>query len=928
MLVAFLSIFVLSPLLGAVRRRRVPMGYGVPFLLAAYLAMGTALLSAQKVAPDTGATGNTPSVKLQQLSNLPLAFERRGASEFRARGEGYAVNVLGARTTVEFPNSRPVSMEFVQGRQTAALPEQELPGKVNYMLGNDPRRWRLGLPIYERVRYRELYPGVDVVYYGNQKQIEFDLVLKPGAGVKSVRIRFTGAGTPRTDTSGNLVLQDLRLKAPTVTQGTHVIPARYKVLPNGDIGFEVAAYDRRRPLIIDPTLVYSTEMGGGNQFNRGNAIALDSSGNAYIAGMTYADDFTVVSPAFGGYNANGDGFISKLNSAGTALVYSTYIGGKENDSLQGIAVDSTGAVWAVGSSASPDFPLLAPYQSALAGGNDAVVVKLSPGGALAYSTFLGAPGYDSANSVAVDPGGNAYVTGQTGAGFPTTAGVFQPVIQGGTAAFVTKFSSGGALTWSTFLGGTNYDYANGIAVDEFGNSYISGVSQSATFPGAPPGGAQPVNRGGGDAFVAKLNFTGTALLYFTFLGGSGSDQANAIAVDPVSGVAVVAGQTTSYDLSTSEGALQPSNAGGNDGFVAKLNAQGSAFLYTTYLGGNRQDVIQGVAMDSGDNAYVTGYTDSNTFPVSLAIQTGMQGNSTVLFHSSNNGANWTPFDANIPGAMYDISPDPVAAGTIVVSTENGIYRTTNSGTTWTQQSGVSYLTLSRSPANPVVIFGYNCDVYQSTDNGVTWNYKGTTYPNCANRIIADPVNANTAYVWGSSAVAVQKTVNNGASWSLAITGLPANQNIGKMVAASDGSLYVALRSAIPGQDALGVYKSSNQAGSWAPVNNGLESNFPLGDLASGPSNTVAPGLELSFSLGVTSNDDASGIPDGLTFFILDNSGVALPTLAPVGDYFLSAALGSGGPIFDTYGSDPNRAPSALTRNDPPLLSRTNPDDVN
>ena len=631
------------------------------FLLPAYLAFGIVLLNAQNVSPNPVATGLHPSVKLQQFDNLPLAFERRGSLEFRARGQGYAVDVFGARTTVEFPNSGPVSMEFVQGRQTTALPELELPGKVNYIVGNDPRRWRLGLPIYERVRYRELYPGVNVVYYGNQKQIEFDLVLRPGAGVKSVRMRFTGAGTPHTDTSGNLVLKDLRLKVPTVTQGTNVIPTRYKVLPNGDVGFEVAAYDHRQTLIIDPTLVYSTEMGGGNQFNRGNAIAVDSSGNAYIAGLTYADDFPVGSPAFAGYNANGDGFISKLNSTGTALVYSTYIGGHQNDSLQGIAVDSTGAVWAVGTSASPDFPLLAPYQSSLAGGNDAVVVKLSPNGALAYSTFLGATGYDSANSVAVDPGGNAYVTGQTGAGFPTTAGVFQPVIQGGTAAFVTKFGSGGALTWSTFVGGTNYDYANGIAVDEFGNSYISGVSQSGTFPGAPLGGAQPVNRGGGDAFVAKLNFTGSALIYFTFLGGSGSDQANAIAVDPVSGVAVVAGQTTSHDLSTSAGALQPSNAGGNDGFVAKLNAQGSAFLYTTYLGGNRSDTIQGVAIDSADDAYVTGYTDSNTFPVSSAIQPSMQGNSTVLFHSSNTGANWTPFDANIPAAVYDISPDPLAA---------------------------------------------------------------------------------------------------------------------------------------------------------------------------------------------------------------------------------------------------------------------------
>ena len=800
------------------------------------------------------------SATLQKYAELPLSFERRGESEFVARGEGYAMDIRGARATIALPVSgvsRTVGVQFVHGRQVTAIPEKELPGKVNYILGNDPRRWRMGLSTYERVTYHDLYPGIDVVYYGNQEQLEFDLVLKPGADVKSVRLRFSGTEKPHTDRSGNLMLGDLRMMAPTVIQGKKTITARYKMLASGEVAFEVGAYDQRQPLIIDPTLVYSTEMGGGNEFNRGNAIALDASGNAYIAGLTYADDFPVLSPAFAGYQANFDGFISKLNSTGTALIYSTYIGGSGYDSLQGIAVDSTGAVWAVGTSSSTDFPLLSPYQNTLRGGNDAVVVKLSPGGALAYSTFLGAPGYDSANSVAVDPFGNAYVTGQTGAGFPTTAGVYQPVIQGGTAAFVTKFSASGSLTWSTFVGGTNFDYANGIAVDEFGNTYISGVSYSTAFPGAPPGGAQTTNRGNGDAFVAKLNFTGSGLLYFTFLGGSGHDQANTIGVDPISGIAIVAGQTLSADLSTSSGAVQSTNAGGYDGFVAKLNAAGSAFLYTTYLGGNRNDFIQGLAIDPAGDAYVTGFTDSNTFPVASAIQTSMKGNSTSLFHSSNTGANWTPFDANIPGSVYDISPDPAVGGTIVVSTENGIYRTTNGGGTWTQQSTVSYLTLSRSPANPAVIYGFNCNSYQSTDNGVTWNYKGTTSPNCANRIVADPLTASTAYAYSccSPAFAVQKTVNNGISWSLAITGLPANQNIGKMVAASDGSLYVALRSAIPGQDALGVYKSSNQAGSWASANNGLESNFPLGDLAAGPSNAVY--ITDFFNLYETTNGGAS-----------------------------------------------------------------------
>src|SRR6202042_1450147 len=181
-----------------------------------------------------------------------------------------------------------MEMEFVDGQDVPAIPERELPGKVNYILGNDPRRWRLGLSTYERVTYRGLYPGVNVVYYGNQNQLEFDLELKAGADVKSVRMRFSGQGKPQTDRSGSLILGDLRLKTPVVLQAEKTISARYRVLANGDVGFELGAHDRRKPLIIDPTLVYSTQMGGGDQFNRGNAIALDASGNAYIAGWTYA----------------------------------------------------------------------------------------------------------------------------------------------------------------------------------------------------------------------------------------------------------------------------------------------------------------------------------------------------------------------------------------------------------------------------------------------------------------------------------------------------------------------------------------------------------------------------------------------------------------------------------------------------------------
>lgn len=800
-----------------------------------FLGLSGTLLQAQvRTSPevaDSLPSAVAASGALDQYARLPLSFVRTGGSEFVARAEGYAVQVRGARATITAPDSRPIGMEFVRGREGTAVPQKMLPGKVNYIHGNDPRLWRLGLATYERVTYHDLYPGVDVTYYGNGRKLEFDLMLKPDADVRAIRLRFSGVGTPRVAPSGSLLLGDVRLLVPKVIQGGATIDARYKVLESGDVIFELGAYDPRQSLVIDPMLVYSTRLGGGTNSNEARSIFVDGNGNAYIAGSTFTTDFPVAGAAFAGYKANREGFIAKLNATGTALIYSTYIGGSNSDELRGIAADSTGAAWAVGNTTSTDFPLLSAYQSTLGGGTDAVAVKLSPTGSLVYSTFLGGPNFDSANAVAVDPFGNAYVTGEAAAGFPTTAGVYQTSSPGGSNAFVTEFGNNNALLWSTFVGGTSYDIANGIAVDNFGNSYIAGRTYSTSFPNAPPGGAQPATRGDSEAFVAKLNLLGSGLLYFTFLGGSQYDQANAIAVDPASGIAVVAGQTLSTDLSTTASVVQPGHAGANDGFVAKLNAAGTAFVYLTYLGGSRNDYINAVAIDSAGNAYVAGQTHSGNFPTSMPVQSAIQGNSTSLFRTLDTGASWTPFDTTLPSAVSGLSPDPVNAGTLLASTENGVFRTTNDGLVWTRQSSIN-LNLSRSLAVSSTVYGISgTGIYQSTDNGVTWQLKGSLPQCCGSEIVADPIDPATAYVYGSSTFGVYKTVNNGVSWSPATVGLPANQNIGRMVAGSDGTLYVALRNAIAGMDSLGVYKSSDHGGTWVPANVGLSSNFPYGNIA-------------------------------------------------------------------------------------------------
>ena len=474
--------------------------------------------------------------------------------------------------------------------------------------------------------------------------------------------------------------------------------------------------------------------------------------------------------------------------------------------------------------------------------------------------------------MAVDPFGNAYVTGYASPGFPTTAGVYQSVNQGSVDAFVTKFSPSGSLAWSTFVGGTNFDYAAGIAADSFGNSYITGQTFSNSFLNAPPGGAQPVNRGSGDAFVAKLNFNASALNYFTFLGGTGTDSATGIAVNPTSGVAYVAGNTTSTDLSTSAGAMQPSNRGGYDGFVAKLNAAGSAFLYTTYLGGNRRDIITGLAADPNGNAYVTGYTDSNTFVTKAAIQPSIQGNSTSLFRTSDAGANWSAFDTNLLGSVLGFSPDPVNAGIMIASTNNGTYRTTNGGATWVQQTPDGYMTLARSRANTATIYGSTgSPIYQSTDNGVTWTFKGSLVACCGGGIVADPLNAAAAYVFNSfnsSIPAVQKTINNGITWSPAITGLPANALVTAMAVGSDGSIYAGL-AFTPGASPGGVYKSTNQGVTWTAVASGLPLNLsvPPQGLAVAASNPLLLYVTDYFTLfksvnGGTLWSTVGGLPGG------------------------------------------------------------------
>src|SRR5206468_1945773 len=510
--------------------------------------------------------------------------------------------------------------------------EDELPGKSNYFIGNDPARWHTEVPTYARLRYGQVYPGVDLVVYGTQEQLEYDLIISPGADPASIVLAFDGATRLAIAADGDLVLHtaagDIRQRKPRVYQELdgvrQVIDGRYGVKGRHRVGFEVGRYDRRRPLVIDPTLVYSRLVGGTGD-DESYGVVVDGTGAAYVAGFTTSSNFPLTAGGFDrSFGGVADVFVAKLNAAGTSLVYSTFIGGRNDDEAFSIAVDADGAAYVTGYTASSNFPVSSgAVQGTLRGGLDAFILKLSAAGsALLYSTYLGGTAGDVGQGIAIDTAGAAYVTGYTASSnFPHTAGVVQGTYRGGVDdAFVTKVNATGtAFVYSTFLGGVDYDQGVGIAVDQSGAAYVAGqtactvggscVPGVSDFPRVPS--TQPPYGGGTfEGFVVKLNAAATGLVYSTFLGGNNYDFGFGIRLDS-SLDAYVTGGTSSTNLPTS-GAIQASSAGGLDVFVSKLNSVGQRLLFSTYLGGSRDDEAFGITV-AGSAIYVTGFTTSSNF---------------------------------------------------------------------------------------------------------------------------------------------------------------------------------------------------------------------------------------------------------------------------------------------------------------------------
>ncbi len=626
----------------------------------------------------------------------------------------------------------------------SATGENPLPGTVNYLIGNDPSQWRRDVPTYARVRYAQVYPGVDLVYYGNQTQLEYDFILAPNADPRSIRIRFAGAEKLTLDAQGNLIIAashgQVSFHKPTVYQERkeqgpdqgnaqrQQVAGSFALLADHTVGFTLGSYDHALPLVIDPLLAYSSYLGGNNG-DYATAIAVDREGNAYVTGLTGSSDFPVTADAFQTNNKSiqvtGTTFVAKLNPAGTALLYSTLLGGTGlftkngdfGDISAGIAVDDTGSAYIVGAAYSKDFPLTAnafqkTQQAATSEYPNAFFTKLNPAGdALVYSTYLGGGYFEKATSVAVDASGNAYVAGNSGStNFPTTSNAFQKqnpsAAHYGTAAFVAKFNpTSGALIYSTLLGGGHSpnqygpaDGANGIAVDSAGSAYVTGSATSTNFP-VTPGAFQPTNRGSAlqasNAFITKLNPEGSGLAYSTYIGGTGSDTqfkgygelGYAIALDKL-GNAYITGLSYSPNFPVTENAFQKKNPGyertSSNAFVAKLNATGTGLVYASYLGGSGiynafynvwwGEYGYGIAVDSAGNAYVTGDSLSPDFPLTEnAYQT--RNKSAAITGSNVFITEFDPTGSVLSYSTYFGGSDYDTAAGIALDGNGGIYVT-------------------------------------------------------------------------------------------------------------------------------------------------------------------------------------------------------------------------------------------------------------
>ena len=714
---------------------------------------------------------------------IPLHFEaNRGQTDPRAqfiaragehviylgRGEAFITLDESSHSTrmvrLSFPGANPAA---------TGTGVEKFAGRVNYLLGNDPAGWHTGIPAYGRVDYPQLYPGVDLVFHGRQQQLEYDFIVAPGADAGVITIQFHGADRIQLDAQGDLLIhagaQQFRQHAPKAFQKTRgfpvAVPVRYALKDAHTVTFTLGAYDPARELIIDPMISYSTYIGGSGR-DRAWTVAVDASGRACVAGDTRSifKDIPLSGIQTNRGSSNGDGFVARLNADGSGFDYLTYIGGRNIDGVIAIALDGANNAYLAGYTTSPNFPI-------------------TPG---AFQTRIKRS----------DSGGFTVYRAD---------------------AFLAKLNEAGdTLLYSTFYGGRNTESALGVAVDAAGNALICGFTDSTDLPAT--NAAQPKLKGGNDAFVAKFNPGGTALLYGTYLGGVSGENANGIAVDD-DGNAVVVGftQTTSFPARNAfptTNAFQPLfGGGGRDAFLTRYSPAG-AVIFSTYFGGTGFDQGYSVQYDNAGDIYVSGSKASRDFPTSPGINDG------GVFTSTDGGSNWTIRSTGLAHnhiqalASREAQPMQAFAGTL-----RGLFATADGGVTWVSRNtdlesqNITAIALDPADAN-LIYLGTAATVQKSTNGGLNWTTNDAGLPVVNIRALAlQPGLSSTLYA-GSRGGGIYVSSNSAASWTRISSGLGSlSVNALAVDPATPSILYAATDG--------GVYKSTNSGTTWFSRNTGL-----------------------------------------------------------------------------------------------------------
>ncbi|MGI8735032.1 MAG: SBBP repeat-containing protein [Pyrinomonadaceae bacterium] len=670
---------------------------------------------------------------------LPLSFEaNQGQTDsqvkFLTRGSGYALFLTANEAVLRLRSERgkahdsndpPSAVLRMRLEGTNANPKiaglEELPGKSNYFIGNDPTQWRTDIPTYAKVKYEAVYPGVDLVYYGTQgRQLEYDFVVAAGADPRQIRLSFAGADKLELDGQGDLLVhsagRQMRMHKPSVYQEKdrvrEEVAGRYTLSSEQEVGFDIASYDAARPLVIDPILAYSTFLGGTGE-DAAIEIAVSAHGNAFVTGITTSLNFpTKPNGARFGPAGGSDAFVTKFNAEGNQLIYSTYLGGSDNENYYpeleelgstygGVAIDAIGNAYVTGLTRSSDFPNTpGTYQQTIKGLSDTFVTKLNAtGNTLLYSTFLGQNGVNAADGgqgVAVDALGQAYVTGHDYAGGLPVNGFSGHAA--GCDGYIAKLNTAGSgLVYSTYLGGNSCNLGWAIAVDENQNAFVTGETSSTNFPTTPGafdttcGTDGQCNGGIADFFITKVDtkLVGPgSLIYSTYLGGSGEERVTyngSVAVNAAGELIYVTGLTASVDPADFpiKNAAQPLPSGGSDAFITKLDISLplksglDQIIYSTYLGGPGTEIGTGIAADVDGNAYIAG-ASGGTFPSTEGLPTCIDPGAFVTKLSANGEIKFATCISGLgQDTGLDIAIDAAGCAYVTGFTESSNYPTVN-----------------------------------------------------------------------------------------------------------------------------------------------------------------------------------------------------------------------------------------------------------